>query len=100
MATGSSKVDTMSRVLTKNVLPKEVLASHCPLDHGRHAIKPTTGLGCLSTLPLEIQQKSLGLLDAQSLITFRCVNQKAMEVVNGMVEWKKVPLDVTEVTSL
>ena len=100
MASGPPEVDAMSRLLTKNVLPKGILASHCPLDYGRHAIKPTTGLGCLSTLPLEILQSSLGLLDVQSLITFRCVNLKAMEVVNGMVEWKKVPLDVTEVTSL
>ncbi|KAF2653181.1 hypothetical protein K491DRAFT_551256, partial [Lophiostoma macrostomum CBS 122681] len=78
------------RTLAEDVLAKEVLTLHCPLDYEKHAVKPKEGLGALDILALEIKQEVLERLDVQSLLTFRRVNQEAMDVVNGMVTWKKV----------
>ncbi|KAF2105914.1 hypothetical protein BDV96DRAFT_591778 [Lophiotrema nucula] len=70
---------------------KGILASKCPLDFGRHALSPRYNLGTLDEkLPAELQQMVLHHVDVKTLLAFRCVTMKAMEVVNQMLEFSKV----------
>ena len=79
-----------SSKLGEHLLHHAVLAAHCPLDYGHHTISPRANLGTLSKLSTEIQQAILGDLDIKSLLTFRSVNQRAVDVIDGMIEYQKV----------
>lgn len=68
----------------------DVLVAFCPLDYSRHECEPSTDLGMLDKLPMEIKEDILEQIDLESLLVFRRVNKKAMAVVDGMAKWKKV----------
>jgi hypothetical protein len=71
-----------------------ILARHCPLDNGRHAISVDLNtaprLGSLSVLPVELQNEVLRNMDIETLLVWRRVNKRAMDLVAGLMEWKKV----------
>ena len=69
---------------------RSVQENQCPLDYGRHKTSPSASLGNLDKLPVEIQDQVLGELDIGSLLRFRAVNQRAMELVNSMISFDRV----------
>jgi hypothetical protein len=69
------------------------LRTNCPLDYGKHIPIPSSDLGDLQMLPLELQHHVLGFVDIESLLTFRRVNKNAMIAVDGMTEYYKVRQD-------
>jgi hypothetical protein len=72
------------------------LARYCPLDEGHLATdlhsETAPDLGDLSDLPTEMQQHVLRFLDIESMLVFRRVNRRAMQLVNSLLEWNKVGL--------
>jgi hypothetical protein len=70
-------------------LSNAILKRHCPLEDGHH---PTSilGVGILSRLPVELQQRVLKELDMESLIAFRRMSKSAMNLVGSLTEWKEV----------
>lgn len=66
------------------------LAEGCPLDNGRHLITPKFSLGALDSLPLELLSAILVQTDLRSLTDFRRVNQRAVEVVDSIPEYKAI----------
>lgn len=62
----------------------------CPLDNGRHHLEPKYALGTLEKLPLEILNMVLVHLDVRSLTDFRRVNQRAMQAVDFLPQYKAV----------
>lgn len=81
---------TTARMLDDWIVDPEILIQNCPLDHGRHEIKPKHGLGSLHSLPAELQQHILGFVDIKTLFALRSVSMSAMGAVNGIVEYQKV----------
>ena len=73
-----------------HTLSDQNLSHHCPLDNGRHTLKPIYGLGALEGMPVELLFTTLVKLDVMTLTDFRRVNQRAMEVVDSMVEYNTV----------
>jgi hypothetical protein len=77
----------------RGVIDHDTLTRHCPLDNGRYAIGPdyTTapGLGLLSQLPVELQQQVVLQMDLETLLAWRRVNKRAMDLVSNMVEWRQ-----------
>ncbi|KAI0384228.1 hypothetical protein F5Y04DRAFT_238613 [Hypomontagnella monticulosa] len=66
------------------------LESLCPLDNGRHVVRPRESLGQLDKLPIEIIIPMLLSLDIHSLIAFRRVNSRAMDLVNSLHEYQMI----------
>ena len=64
------------------------LARQCPLDNGRRSFSPKFGLGDLDSLPPELLTLILAQIDIQSLTGFRRVNQRAMEWVESLPQYK------------
>ena len=64
----------------------------CPLDNGRHSYPHTSTLGNLEQLPLELINMLLIQLDIQSLTNFRRANQRAMQVIDQIPQYKKIIL--------
>jgi len=87
---GMKPMTDMTAMASSHYPPKEYQAFQCPLDWGNHEISPSTSLGDLARLPLELQQDILGYIDLKSLLEFRRVNQRAMEVVNSIVAFDRV----------
>ncbi|KAF2821558.1 hypothetical protein CC86DRAFT_470746 [Ophiobolus disseminans] len=81
----------------RTYIPTNTLARHCSLD-GHAAgqvisgnnLGPTPDLGTISILPIELQLGILNMLDVKSLLVVRRVNQRAMNTVSSMIEWKKI----------
>ena len=78
------------QMLDNWVMDPKILIQNCPLDHGRHEIKPKHDLGGLHVLPTELQQHVLCFVDIKTLLTFRSVSMSAMGVVDGIIECQKV----------
>jgi hypothetical protein len=70
------------------LLDPDILVQHCPLDYGRHVLRPVAYLGQLN-LPIEILHRILSYVDMESLLTFRRINNRSTEVVDAMPGWKK-----------
>ncbi|KNG46410.1 zinc finger containing protein [Stemphylium lycopersici] len=68
---------TTARMLDDWIVDPEILIQNCPLDHGRHEIKPKHGLGSLHSLPAELQQHILGFVDIKTLFALRSVMKHA-----------------------
>ena len=66
------------------------LSQYCPLDNGRHTLKPEFGLGALAVIPLELLFNILVPLDLKTLTDFRRVNQRAMEAVDAIPPYKAI----------
>lgn len=66
------------------------LERNCPLDLGRHNVDPQNSLGLLDELPLEIISDILVRLPLRSLMEFRSVNQRAMDVVNSIPQFQLI----------
>ncbi|KAH2761567.1 hypothetical protein KXW10_000389 [Aspergillus fumigatus] len=62
----------------------------CCLDNGRHRPIPKYALGALEQLPLEIINLVLTQLDIRSLTDFRRVNQRALQVVDSIPQYKAI----------
>ena len=71
-------------------LDENDLERTCPLDCGRHNIEPEYGLGVLDRLPLELLSDILVEIDIRSLMDFRRVNQRAMEVVDSIPKFQTI----------
>ncbi|KAH7076219.1 hypothetical protein FB567DRAFT_632486 [Paraphoma chrysanthemicola] len=75
-------------------IPNAVLQCHCPLDNGQYALDIDLGvapqLGSLTRLPTELQEVVLRKMDIETLLVWRRVNKRAMSLVTGLVDWKKV----------
>ncbi|KAF2875371.1 hypothetical protein BDV95DRAFT_316071 [Massariosphaeria phaeospora] len=90
-----SAVDMARRTTLKHlhdyILDPNVLLAHCPLDHLRQTtVTPVCDLAAFDKFPTELQHAILAEVDVKSLLAFRAVNKRAVEVVNGMVEWQKI----------
>ncbi|EEP78298.1 predicted protein [Uncinocarpus reesii 1704] len=68
----------------------EDLERLCPLDAGRRHANPVHDLGQLEQLPLELLNMVLLGLDLRSLMDFRRVNQRAMEVVGSIPQYATI----------
>jgi hypothetical protein len=66
------------------------LTRTCPLDYYRHNIDPRHDLGTLDTLPLELLGLILIQIDIRSLTDFRRINNRAMQVVDPVVEYRLI----------
>jgi hypothetical protein len=66
------------------------LTRTCPLDNHKHHIDPKHDLGALDTLPLELLGLVLLQTDLCSLIDFRLINNRAMQVVDSLIEHKSI----------
>ncbi|KAK4498936.1 hypothetical protein PRZ48_009446 [Zasmidium cellare] len=73
-----------------NTLDEQKLHRTCPLDVGRHQLKPEYDLGGLDKLPYELIADILAQLDLRSLFDFRRVSQRAMQAVDGMPDFKQI----------
>lgn len=62
----------------------------CGLDYRNYRRVPCYGLGRLETLPLEILQMILLLLDIRSITDFRRVNRQASLVVDQIPQYKQI----------
>ncbi|KAI1114732.1 hypothetical protein F5Y14DRAFT_413564 [Nemania sp. NC0429] len=66
------------------------LETRCPLDNGRRLILPQDSLGQLDMLPLELLMCIFLTLDLPSLTVFRCVNRRAMGLVDSLHQYQMV----------
>lgn len=73
-----------------HTLDDNSLEDKCPLDNDKHYINPQYHLGVLDKLPLELLCNTLLKTDIRSLTDFRCVNARAMEVVNSILEYQLI----------
>lgn len=76
--------------IVANTLDDQGLARRCPLDNGRHEGIPAFDLGDLDKLPLELLSKALVQIDLRSLTDLRRVNQRAMEVVDSIMQYQVI----------
>jgi hypothetical protein len=76
--------------LIDHTLDDNGLEDKCPLDNDKHYIDPQYHLGVLDHLPLELLCNILLKTDIRSLTDFRCVNQRAMEVVDSILEYQLI----------
>ncbi|CZT21520.1 uncharacterized protein RCC_07383 [Ramularia collo-cygni] len=74
--------------LTDHTLDDNDLERNCPLDLGRHHVQPRHDLGALDGLPLEILSAILVDTPLRSLMEFRRVNQRAMQVVDSIPQFQ------------
>jgi hypothetical protein len=86
----SEKVQGTKVAMLNRILDPNSLVAHCSLSSGNHQIGNTTGLGALDALSLELQHLVLGNVDVKTLLNFRRVNKKALDVVDGITSFKKV----------
>ena len=76
-----------------NTLDDAQLETRCPLDNGRHdctSISICVSTSQLDRLPLELLIKVLLQLDIPSLTRFRCLNRRAMALVNSVHEYTAI----------
>ncbi|RSL54808.1 hypothetical protein CEP54_009685 [Fusarium duplospermum] len=59
-------------------------------ENGRSHFPPATGIGALDALPVELLNIILAEIDLQTLVSFRCVNRRAAEVVDHIPSYKAV----------
>jgi len=64
------------------------LTHTCPLDYHRHHLDPKHDLGVLDELPLELLEFVLVQIDLRSLTDFRRINNRAMQVVDPILEYR------------
>ncbi|PGG98979.1 hypothetical protein AJ80_09434 [Polytolypa hystricis UAMH7299] len=64
----------------------------CPLDNGQQPRSPSSRLGALERLPLEIMSMILIQLEIRSLTDFRRVSQRAKQAVDSIPQYKKIIL--------
>jgi hypothetical protein len=67
------------------------LEVRCPLDHQRgYSTEPLQAASRLESLPLEILNSILLMLDVPSLITLRRVSRRGMSLVNSVLEYQRI----------
>jgi hypothetical protein len=71
------------------------LTRTCPLDNHNHHPDPKHDLGVLDTLPLELLSLVLLQVDIRSLTDFRRINNRAMQVVDSVLEYRLVQQHTT-----
>lgn len=76
--------------LPDGTLGDKDLEKNCPLDNGKHDLNPQHGLGLLDDLPLELVREVLLQSDLRSLTDFRRVSQRGMQVVDSILEYRKI----------
>ncbi|KAF2159309.1 hypothetical protein M409DRAFT_60895 [Zasmidium cellare ATCC 36951] len=76
--------------LKDNSLDENHLDQTCPLDIGRHQLEPVHDLGDLDRLPCELIDQILAQIYLRCLFDFRRVNQRAMQAVDGIPEFKQI----------
>ena len=78
----------------RGVIHHDILARHCLIDNGRHALgldyTTAPNLGLLSQLPVELLQQTIMHMDVATVLAWRGVNKRAMDLVSNMFEWKEV----------
>jgi hypothetical protein len=94
MAANAVQLSAKEAATYNNRIPDHILARHCPLKDGCQTtnidFQSTPSLGALEILPIELQQLVVKELDVQSLLVFRLVNKRAMDLVASLIEWQKV----------
>ena len=73
-----------------NTLDDAQLEARCPLDNGRHnnaSTPPRYSAGQLDPLPAELLIQVLLYIDLPSLTRFRCVNRRAMDLVDSVPQY-------------
>lgn len=73
-----------------NNLDDANLETRCPLDNGRHSGTPEQTVGQLDLLPLEIVNEILLSMDLPTLTNFRCINRRAMQLVDSLPQYRMV----------
>lgn len=68
-------------------LDDQDLEQSCPLDNGKHQSRLKHDLGDLDALPVEITGNILIQIDLRTLTDFRRVNNRAMQVVDSILEY-------------
>lgn len=75
------------------VIHHDILTRHCLLDNGRQALgldyTTAPSLGQLSRLPVELLQQTVLQIDVATLLIWRRVNKRAMDLVSNIMEWKQ-----------
>ncbi|KAI0197061.1 hypothetical protein EV127DRAFT_465703 [Xylaria flabelliformis] len=66
------------------------LETQCPLDNGRHSVRPRHSVSQLDKLPLEILIEIFLALDLPTLTAFRRVNHRAMLLVDSIYQYRMV----------
>ena len=84
----------------RGVIHHDILTRHCLLDDGHHALgldyNTAPGLGLVSKLPVELQQQIILQMDISTVLAWRRVNKRAMDLVSNLFEWKEVGKGFTE----
>ena len=62
----------------------------CPLDNGKFCPVPQFDLGDLEKLPPELLSAILVQVDLRTLTDFRRINQRAMQIVNSIPQYKTI----------
>ncbi|KAI1118104.1 hypothetical protein F5Y14DRAFT_401069 [Nemania sp. NC0429] len=76
--------------LRKNTLDDAQLETRCPLDNGRFTdatTLPLYAVGQIDKLPAELLIEVMLYLDIPSLTRFRCLNRRAMDIVDSVREY-------------
>lgn len=76
--------------LKECTLDDQDLEQSCPLDNGKHHINLKHDLGNLDALPVEMLSMILIQIDLRTLTDFRRVNNRAMQVVDSILEYKLI----------
>ncbi|KAH6878375.1 hypothetical protein BKA58DRAFT_94148 [Alternaria rosae] len=78
----------------RGVIHHDILARHCILDNGHHALgldyTTAPDLGSLSQLPVELQQQIILQMGIAAVLAWRGVNKRATDLVSNMNEWKEI----------
>ncbi|KFA48378.1 hypothetical protein S40293_04477 [Stachybotrys chartarum IBT 40293] len=78
-----------SRIIDRT-LDDADLESRCPLDNGRHVARSRHSAGRPGMLPLEILTNILLELDIPSLTVLRCLNHRAMDLVDSLYQYASI----------
>lgn len=66
------------------------LTRTCPMEYHKRRLHPKHDLGALGTLPLELLGLVLVQIDIRSLTDFRRINNRAMQVVESVLEYRLI----------
>ncbi|KAF1942876.1 hypothetical protein EJ02DRAFT_433709 [Clathrospora elynae] len=104
MSANTAYLDCYEVMSFNDIILPNILARHCPLDNGRHTLtvnyNTAPNLSALDCLPIELQQQIVLDLDLASLLVFRRVNKRAMDLVASLIKWKHITKHATNALRL
>ncbi|KAI0484955.1 hypothetical protein GGR56DRAFT_616277 [Xylariaceae sp. FL0804] len=87
---GMRKLTYTSLHINDHTLDDRLPGLESPPEQGHFCLPPTKDIGALDDLPPELVAMILSELDLRTLTDFRCVNRRAAELVNSLVEYKAI----------